>query len=62
MKTLARFSTKSRHFEHGLVEGICRDRRLAGDRRVFVKYEDGSPLLDLTCTLTVFPLSLSSGP
>jgi hypothetical protein len=41
-----------RHFERGLVEGICRNK-VARGRRVRVDYEDGPPGGDLTCTLTV---------
>ena len=41
-----------RHFERGLVEGICRSR-LARGRRFDVSYEPGPPDDDLTCTLTI---------
>jgi hypothetical protein len=41
-----------RHFERGLVEGICR-HKLARGRAASVDYEDGPPGADLTCALTV---------
>ena len=44
-----------RHFERGLVEGICRNGRAARGRAYRVDYEDGPPGGDLTCTLTVHP-------
>lgn len=43
-----------RHFEWGLVEGICRNKTAAG-RRYFVSFEPGPPRADLTCTITVRP-------
>ncbi len=43
-----------RHFEWGLVEGICRNKRAAG-RKYAVSYADGAPGSDVTCTLTVKP-------
>jgi len=41
-----------RHFEWGLVEGICRSKA-AGGRRYFVAFEPGPASGDLTCTVTV---------
>jgi hypothetical protein len=43
-----------RHFEWGLVEGICRNEKAAG-RRYSVGFEPGPPTGDLTCTVTVRP-------
>jgi hypothetical protein len=41
-----------RAFERGLVEGIVRNKRL-GNARYSVRYEEGPPEGDLTCTLYV---------
>jgi hypothetical protein len=43
-----------RHFEWGLLEGICRNRA-AGGQRFAVSFEPAPPAGDLTCTLTVRP-------
>jgi hypothetical protein len=43
-----------RHFEWGLVEGICRNEKAAG-RRYSVGFEPGPLGGDLTCTVTVRP-------
>jgi hypothetical protein len=47
-----------RHFEWGLIEGICKSP-LAGDRRYLVSFEPGPPNGLLTCTLTVRELGPS---
>jgi hypothetical protein len=44
-----------RHFERGLVEGICRNAHAARGRTYQVDYEDGPPGGEVTCTLTVHP-------
>jgi hypothetical protein len=41
-----------RHFECGLVEGICRNRA-AGGKRYLLSYEPGPAGGDVTCTVTV---------
>jgi hypothetical protein len=41
-----------RHFEWGLIDGICRSR-LARGRRYLLSYEPGPPNGNLTCTITV---------
>lgn len=41
-----------RHFEWGLVEGICRNKA-AGGRRYAIDFAEGPPVGDVTCTLTV---------
>ncbi len=41
-----------RHFEWGLVEGICRNKA-AGGRRYTITYADGATSGACTCTLTV---------
>lgn len=41
-----------RHFEWGLIAGICRSH-LAQGRHYFVTFEPGPPGASLTCTLTV---------
>jgi hypothetical protein len=42
-----------RHFERGLVEGICRNARVARGHAYQVDYDDGPLHGSLTCTLTV---------
>ncbi len=42
-----------RHFERGLIEGISQKKELANGGFYVVKYEDGPPKSDVTCTLTV---------
>jgi hypothetical protein len=42
-----------RQFERGLVEGIARHRRLTQGRRYSVRYIDGAPDSERTCTLVV---------
>jgi hypothetical protein len=41
-----------RHFEWGLVEGICRNKAARG-RRYSIDFAEGPPTGDVTCTLTV---------
>jgi hypothetical protein len=41
-----------RYFEWGLIEGICRNRAVAG-QRYHVSFEPGPAGADLTCTVTV---------
>jgi hypothetical protein len=48
-----------RHFEWGLVEGICRNRA-AGGARYVVSFEGGPPDGDRTCTVTVRPAPAAS--
>jgi hypothetical protein len=41
-----------RHFEWGLIEGICRNRAATGERYL-VSFKPGAVGVDVTCTLTV---------
>jgi hypothetical protein len=41
-----------RHFERGIVEGICANK-LAGGHKYAIEYVDGPPGGDTSCTLTV---------
>jgi hypothetical protein len=44
-----------RQFEHGVVEGACRNPQFNGGKRFHIEYVDGPPNSDLTCTLFVRP-------
>jgi hypothetical protein len=50
-----------RHFEYGLIEGICRNRAVGGGRYL-LSFDAGPADSDLTCTVTVRPRGSPTRP
>ena len=42
-----------RHFERGVVEGVCRNPQYSRGKAYHVEYIEGPPASDLTCTMLV---------